>query len=164
MEGRETGLEPLVPAGTQEPPAQLGLLIDHDHPVACLAGIEGCGDASSTASHDQHLAMGVDLVVPAGVRLGTQPPAAVQPDRLQPVEQLNLRGAKHGVVADMYERVRLLDTCREDAAKTRVRRAVRDHPHVVGQQSRRQGIALVGTVWRAIETEANGTCAVDAAA
>src|SRR2546429_9610676 len=44
-ERAETGLEPVVPAGAQQPAAELGLLIDQDHPAPGLTRLEGCGDS-----------------------------------------------------------------------------------------------------------------------
>ena len=59
--------EPIIPAGAQEASAKLGLLIDEDHAVAGLRGIERGRDTGATPTDDQHLAMRVDLVVRAPI-------------------------------------------------------------------------------------------------
>src|SRR5207248_7501860 len=52
--------EPVIPAGAQQPTTKLGLLIDEDHAVAGLRGIERGRDAGAAATDDQYLAMRVD--------------------------------------------------------------------------------------------------------
>ena len=163
-ERAETGLEPVVPAGAQQPAAELGLLIDQDHPVAGLTRFECCGDSGTAPADHQHFAVCVDLVVPMAIRLQAEAAAAVQADRLEPVDEADLRRAKHGVVAYLHERVRFLDAGGKDTTRTSVGDAVCHDADVIRQQRRCQVVAFVAAVRRAIETELDRTRSIDAAA
>jgi len=133
---REDVCQPVVPAAAKQPPTEFGLFVDNHDALSGSSDVEGCGQTGAPAADDKHVAVGVELVKTSGVGFHTQPAFAVQTYRVKPFNQLDLRGAKHGVRADLDKGVRLLDPGTEDAARPAVRHAGRHHPDVVGQEGR----------------------------
>lgn len=88
--------------------------------------------------------------------------------RDEPLIQLDLGRARvrHRVRAgfELHDGVRLVDARRHDPARTVVLEAARDEVHAVGEQRRRERVALEALIRAAVEREGERLCAVDAPA
>ena len=64
----EGGLAPELPAGSEQAPPELRLVVGENHPRARAGGGERSGQPGRPSPHHEHVAEGVALVVPIGVR------------------------------------------------------------------------------------------------